>query len=112
MFSEQSGKGKIHIHNIVIYYSYILIFFIMSFNSLFFVYRIESIFGLYVISGRSIYTMTELDDTMDFISNFRNIDYKVTINAESKRHFSGKTLQTSKMEDHNVIFNLINIVIK
>lgn len=67
---------------------------------------------MHVISGRSIYTMTDLADTLVFETQFRNIDYRVTISAESKRHFSGSTLQTSRMEDHNVVFNLINIVIK
>lgn len=74
--------------------------------------RIESIFGLHVISGRSLYTLHDLEDTIVITTQFRNIDYTVTISSESKRHFSGKTLQSSKMEDHNVIFNLINIVIK
>jgi hypothetical protein len=74
--------------------------------------KIESIFGLHVISGRSLYSMHDLDETIVFETTFHNIQYNVSLSAESKRHFSGKTLQSSKMEDHNVIFNLINIVIK
>lgn len=74
--------------------------------------QVESIFGLYLISGRSLYSTYNLEETLLIETKFQGIDYKVSINAESKTHFCGKTITSSKMEDHNVIFNLINIVIK
>jgi len=69
-------------------------------------------FGLYVISGRSIFSTHDLEDTLVLETTFQAIKYSVTISAESKKYFSGKSLSSSKMEDHNVIFNLINIIIK
>ena len=34
------------------------------------------------------------------------------INVDSKKFFSGKNIDAAKMEDHNVIHTLVNIIIK
>lgn len=36
----------------------------------------------------------------------------MTINAATKKFFSGKDLEKAKMEDHNVLHNMINVIIK
>jgi hypothetical protein len=74
--------------------------------------KMESLLGLYVISGKSVYTTSDLSESLLFKTKFRDMEYDVLINAESKSFFSGKTLTNCKMEDHNMIFNLINIIIK
>jgi PAZ domain len=74
--------------------------------------KLEAILGLYVNSGRSIFTTTDLTDSLLIITEFQGSKYEVLINAESKKFFSGKSLANSKMEDHNVIHTLINIIIK
>jgi hypothetical protein len=74
--------------------------------------RVESILGLYVISGRSVFTTTDLTESLLIKTEFQSTKYDVLINAESKKFFSGKNIATSKMEDHSVIHNLINIIIK
>lgn len=74
--------------------------------------KLEAILGLYVNSGRSIFTTTDLTDSLLIITEFQGSKYEVLINAESKKFFSGKNLANSKMEDHNVIHTLINIIIK
>lgn len=74
--------------------------------------KLEMIVPLFVISGRSLYTCEDLQDTLLFETDFRGMHYTVIINTDSKTHFNGSTLQSSKMSDNNVVFNLINIVIK
>lgn len=74
--------------------------------------RVESILGLYVISGKSVFTTTDLQESLLIKAEFRSNKYDVLINADSKKFFSGKSLATSKMEDHDIIHNLVNIIIK
>jgi hypothetical protein len=74
--------------------------------------RVESILGLYVISGRSVFTTTDLTESLLIQTEFQSIKYEVVISVDSKKFFSGKSLATAKMEDHNIIHNLINIIIK
>lgn len=74
--------------------------------------KMDSLLGLHVVSGRSVYTTSDLSESLLFKTTFRSIEYDVLINADSKTYFSGKSISTSKMEDHSVIFNLINIILK
>lgn len=74
--------------------------------------KLELIVPLFVISGRSLYTCEDLQDTLVFETEFRGMQYTLIINTDSKTHFNGSTLESSKMSDNNVVFNLINIVIK
>ncbi len=74
--------------------------------------RVESILGLYVISGKSVFTTTDLQESLLIKAEFQSKKYEVLINADSKKYFSGKSIHTSKMEDHDIIHNLVNIIIK
>lgn len=74
--------------------------------------RVESILGLYVISGKSVFTTTDLQESLLIKAEYKSNKYDVLINADNKKFFSGKSLNTSKMEDHDVIHNLVNIIIK
>ena len=74
--------------------------------------KIETIVGLFVISGNSIFTTTDLEEDLVVNAIFQKIEYIVTIQTSNKKYFSGKSLETAKMEDHNIIHNLINIIIK
>ncbi len=74
--------------------------------------KMEALLGLYVISGRSVYTTSDLEESLLFKTDFHGIEYEVLINTESKTFFSGKSLATAKMEDNNMVFNLVNIIIK
>lgn len=74
--------------------------------------RVESLLGLYVISGKSVFTTTDIEDSILIKAEFQSNKYDVVISADSKKFFSGKSLTTAKMEDHNIIHNLINIIIK
>lgn len=74
--------------------------------------KMDSLLGLYVISGRSLYTNVDLEESLLLQTTFRSLEYTVLINVESKAHFSGDSLSSAKMEDHHVIFNLINIILK
>lgn len=43
---------------------------------------------------------------------FRDINYTVIIDAESKKFISGKNLTQAKMEDHSIVHTLLNIIVK
>jgi hypothetical protein len=74
--------------------------------------RVDVILGLYVTSGRNVFTTTDLTESVIIDTTFKGIDYKVVIDYESKKYFSGKQLTSAKMEDHNVMHTLLNIILK
>jgi len=74
--------------------------------------KVDMILGLYVTSGRAVFTTTELNENVLITTDFRGIKYDIIINAENKKFFSGKQLTQAKMEDHNIIHNLLNIIVK
>lgn len=63
-------------------------------------------------SGRSVFTTTKLDESLQIPCEFRGIQYEVLINQESERYISGKQLTASKMEDHTIMHTLLNIIVK
>jgi hypothetical protein len=63
-----------------------------------------------VQSGRSVFTTTDLTESVSFNPSFRGIDYRVLIDVESKTFFLGKSM--GKMEDHSVMHTLLNIIVK
>ena len=74
--------------------------------------KVESLLGLYVISGNSLFTTTDLTDSLLIEATFQNEKYEVLISVDSKKYLSGKQLTQSKMEDHNILHTLVNIIIK
>lgn len=52
--------------------------------------RVDVILGLYVTSGRNVFTTTDLTESVVIDTLFKGIDYKVVIDWESKKYFSGK----------------------
>jgi hypothetical protein len=74
--------------------------------------KVDTMLGLYVTSGRSVFTTSKLDDSLLIPCDFRGISYEVCINHESERYFSGKQLSTAKMEDHSIMHTLLNVIVK
>lgn len=74
--------------------------------------RVDVMLGLYVTSGHSVFTTTDLADDILITTKFRDIEYNICINAESKKYFSGKQLNNAKMEDHSIMHTLLNIIVK
>lgn len=74
--------------------------------------KLEGILGLYVTAGKTVFTPTELTEDIIMETTVRSIDYLIKINSNTKVYFSGKKLMSAKMEDHNVIHNLINNILK
>ena len=72
--------------------------------------QLDAILGLYVQSGRSVFTTTDLTESVSFNPVFRGMEYRVLIDVEHKTFFSGKTV--GKMEDHSVMHTLLNIIVK
>jgi len=70
----------------------------------------DAILGLWVQSGRSVFTTTDLTESVYFTPIFRGIEYRVLIDVEHKTFFSGKNV--GKMEDHSVMHTLLNIIVK
>jgi len=74
--------------------------------------KLEALLGLYVTAGKTIFTPTELKEDLVIETTVKSIEFVIKINSDSKVYFSGKQLMTAKMEDHNVIHNLINTILK
>jgi hypothetical protein len=75
--------------------------------------KVDAILGLYVTSGRCVYTTTDLDESIVISAEFRGINYEVIINVDSKTFISGRQLEgAAKMEDHAVMNTLLNIIVK
>lgn len=74
--------------------------------------KVDAILGVWCMSGRSVYTLADIGDTLMMQAEFRGIKYDVIINAESKRHISGRNVSEFKMEDHAMIHTLLNIIVK
>lgn len=74
--------------------------------------QLEMMLGIHVLSGRSIFTTTDLSESIVIKAQFKSQEYDVVIDVDSKRFISGKHVGTLKMEDHSIVNNLINIIIK
>ena len=74
--------------------------------------KVDQLLSLYVTSGRSVFTTTKLDESLQIPCEFRGIQYEVLINQESERYFSGKQLAQAKMEDHSIMHTLLNVIVK
>lgn len=74
--------------------------------------KVDAILGVWCTSGRSVYTTSDIDDSLMIEADFRGIKYQVVINADSKRLISGKNLTTFKGEDNAMIHTLLNIIVK
>ena len=74
--------------------------------------KLELVIGLYVESGRTIFSSQDLEESLTIDTELEGNKYKVLVNVDSKVYFSDKMLKSSKMEDHNVIHNVINNILK
>jgi hypothetical protein len=54
--------------------------------------RAETILGLYVISGKSIFTTTDLEESVLIQAEFHGVNYDVLIGVDTKKRFDGKSL--------------------
>jgi Leu/Phe-tRNA-protein transferase len=74
--------------------------------------KADAILGLYIQSGRNVFTTTNLEETVTMNVKFREIEYTIIIDAESKKYISGKNMHLTKMEDHSIVHTLLNIIVK
>lgn len=74
--------------------------------------KIDAILGLYVTSGRCVFTTTNLEESISIEANFHGMDYILGINIDSKRYISGKKMTQAKMEDHHILHTLLNVIVK
>jgi hypothetical protein len=74
--------------------------------------KIDTILGLYVQSGRNVFTTTDINETVVINTKFRDIEYSIIIDATSKKYIAGKRLEEEKMEDHSIMHTLLNIIVK
>jgi Leu/Phe-tRNA-protein transferase len=52
--------------------------------------QVDKLLGLYVTSGRAVFTTTKLDESIQIPCEFRGIAYEVLINQESEKYISGR----------------------
>lgn len=70
----------------------------------------EKCFGLYVVSGKSIYLLSDLSESVSIDVTFRGTKYTIVIDSKDVQHIQ---LSTSFVNDQNSVHqSLINIIIK
>ena len=71
---------------------------------------LEKALGAYVVSGKTIYTLTELDETLVFKTTYRGEQAQIKIDKDTgcQIHLTG----TFKNQDNDVSQNLINVILK
>jgi hypothetical protein len=74
--------------------------------------KVDAILGLYVQSGRNVFTTTNIEETLTIDVKFRDIEYTIIIDAASKKYIAGKGMKEAKMEDHSIMHTLLNIIVK
>ena len=72
--------------------------------------NLERALGYYVPSGRTIYTLTELDESLSFATPVRGVHYHVSIDksTETMVHLS----ENFQNKDNEVAQMLINVILK
>ena len=70
------------------------------------------IMGIHVISGKNIFTITPLEESILIKAEYKSQQYDVTIDATTKHFLNGASIDGVRMEDHSLVQNLINIIIK
>ena len=48
--------------------------------------------GVFVISGKNLFTTTDLQESMKLIVDYKQNEYEIIVEAESKVFFSGSNL--------------------
>ena len=71
---------------------------------------LEKALGAYVVSGKTIYTLTELDETLVFKTTYRGEQAQITIDKDTgcQIHLTG----TFENQENDVSQNLINVILK
>lgn len=74
--------------------------------------KLEMLLGIYQISGKNIFTTSDIQESLVVKAEYKNQEYTITVDASTKAYFNGKKLSKLKMEDHNVAHTLLNIIVK
>ena len=71
---------------------------------------LEKSLGLFVVSGKTIYTLNEIDETLEWNTNYRNQIFTIKIDKDQMTtvNMSGEFAN----KDNSVAQNLINIIVK
>lgn len=71
---------------------------------------LEKALGAYVVSGKTIYTLTELEDTLVFKTSFRGEQAQIMIDKDSgvQIHLT----DNFNNKDNDISQNLINVILK
>ena len=73
--------------------------------------KLEAVLGLFLVSGKSIYTLNEIDETLEFnFTPYNQSNYKVKIDKDSVTMFNFSEKFNNK--DNSLSQNLLNIIIK
>jgi hypothetical protein len=68
--------------------------------------------GIYALSGRNLFTMTDISESFKLSVEYKSIQYDLIVDASSRHYFSGKNIEALKNEEHNVSHTLINVILK
>lgn len=68
--------------------------------------------GLFVESGRTIFSPVELEDDLIIETKHEDNEYVIRIVAATKVFFTDKYLKSTKMEEHAVMHTVLNNILK
>ena len=71
---------------------------------------LEKALGLYVVSGKTIYTLNPIDETLEWNTNYRNQTCTIKIDKDEVTTVNMSADFANK--DNSVAQNLINIIVK
>ena len=71
---------------------------------------LEKALGNYVVSGKTIYTLTELDESLVFTTVYRGETAKISIDKETQTQVH--LTDNFQNKDNDVAQNLINVILK
>lgn len=73
--------------------------------------EMETALGPFVCSGQSIYTLTEIDDSIRFDTNYQKTDYAIHVDKTSMTKVSMAN-KDMPIDSQSVMYQLLNIIIK
>jgi len=71
---------------------------------------LEKALGSYVVSGKTIYTLTELDESLLFTTVFKGETARISIDKETQTQVH--LTDNFQNKDNDVAQNLINVILK
>ena len=74
--------------------------------------QIKTVFGAYALAGKCIASTSDISEEPTFKAAYKDTPYEVTIRSSRRSFFAENTSYESRNEEHLLIDNVINFIIK